>query len=96
MYRSISFGSRGPRGKVGERPVCQREPQRRVIALVTHLEGQPEGEQSKVSPAWAKGESPSASDRGDASEAPQRVTLRDEAQQGMVQVTPVLAQRPRV
>ena len=71
------------------------EHQRRVIASVTHLEGQPEGEQSTVSPAWAKGESPSAADRGDASEAPPRVTLRGEAQQGMLQVTPGLAQRPR-
>ena len=62
---------------------------------MTHVEGQPEGEQSTVSPAWAKRESPIASDRGDVSETPQRVTLRGEAQQGMLQVTPVLAQRPR-
>ena len=83
-------------GKVGEQPFRHREPQRRVIASVTLLEGLPEGEQSTVSPAWAKGESSSAPDRGNASEMPQSATPRDEAQKGMVQVTPVLAQRPRV
>ena len=60
------------------------------------MEGLPEGEQSTVSPAWAKGESSTAPDRGSASELPQSVTPRDEAQQGMVQVTPTLAKRPRV
>ena len=35
----------------------QREPQRRVIASVAHLNGLPEGEQATVSPTWAKGES---------------------------------------
>ena len=42
---------------------------------------------STVSPAWAKRDSPDASDRGDVSETPQRVTLSGEAQQGMLQVT---------
>jgi len=41
----------------------QREPQRRVIASVAHLKGLPEGEQSTVSPTWAKGESPGVVDQ---------------------------------